>query len=122
MGDNRFLFSICCRMDGNGLPPGAIDPQVMNLILIAVVRRRRRQKRRHRFWVHELLQFKHEGHMTQLVPRLMRLPEKFRDYFRMSREQMTYIENLISPEIVKQDSNFRMALRPREKLLVTLRY
>ena len=100
---------------------GAIDPNVM-FILYYLRRRRRRRRRHHDFWVHELFQVRHEGHMTQLVPRLMRLPDKFFAYFRMTREQMAYLENLVSPLIVKQDTHYRNALRPREKLLCTIRY
>ena len=44
------------------------------------------------------------------------------DYFRMDYDIYNELLELISPLIVKQDTNFRDAITPHERLAATLRY
>lgn len=46
----------------------------------------------------------------------------FRNFTRMSKEDFQYLLEKISPMINKSDTNFREAITPRVRLLVTLRY
>lgn len=46
----------------------------------------------------------------------------FRNYFRMDNTTFQELLEKVSPLIVKQDTNFRKAIPPEERLMVTLRY
>lgn len=47
--------------------------------------------------------------------------EYFKNYFRVDRKQFEELLSLINEDITKQDTNFRKAVSPREKLAITLR-
>lgn len=47
--------------------------------------------------------------------------EYFKNYFRVNREQFEELLSLVKEDIKKQDTNFRKAISPIEKLAVTLR-
>ena len=48
-------------------------------------------------------------------------PEKFFENYRMSTLQFDDILNKIDPLVRKKDTNFRKAITPEEKLVLTLR-
>ena len=48
-------------------------------------------------------------------------PEKFRQYMRMLPSQFHYLVELLTPIIQKQDTNYRKAITPAQRLIVTIR-
>jgi len=82
----------------------------------------KRRKRKRRVSVHELLQRRHEfGEFHHLVQELQFHPDKFQQYFRMSQEQFDHILQLIKDDITKQDTNWKKAITPKERLAICLR-
>ena len=49
------------------------------------------------------------------------LPDKFHSYFRMTGAQFVYVLGLIDYDIRKEDTNWRKAITPRERLAICLR-
>lgn len=47
--------------------------------------------------------------------------EHFKNYFRVTREQFEELLSIIKDDIQRQDTNFRKAISPQEKLVITLR-
>ena len=83
----------------------------------------KRRLRRRRFWVHPILQSRfHLGAFEQLYPDLRANPEKFLNYFRLTTDEFDDVLQKIETEIYHQDTNFRRAVTPTERLSVTLRY
>lgn len=75
-----------------------------------------------RKWVHpSLLCRATEGEFHTLFPQLLDDETKFFQYFRMSREQFEILLSKIGSDLKKQDTTFRAAISPREKLAVCLR-
>lgn len=48
-------------------------------------------------------------------------PEKFQEYTRLTTNQFDEVLELITPDIIKQNTNFRKSIPPRIRLLITLR-
>ena len=46
----------------------------------------------------------------------------FRNYFRLTREEVNVILERVSPIITKQDTNYRQSISAEQRLMVTLRY
>lgn len=61
------------------------------------------------------------GEFHHLFPHLLQDPERFRGYFRMRIETFNYILEKIQNRIQKQNTNYRLAITPTEKLAITLR-
>lgn len=70
-----------------------------NLLILKLARIRKRQKRRaHRWWVHPILQNRQElGEFHHLFPELLKYPDKFRNYFRMTKSEFYELLDLIKP-------------------------
>ncbi|CAF4946106.1 unnamed protein product [Pieris macdunnoughi] len=47
--------------------------------------------------------------------------EKFNNYYRVSREQFQELLSFVEADILKQNTNYRKAIPPQEKLAVCLR-
>ena len=62
------------------------------------------------------------GSFGYLFPDLVNNPEKFYDFFRMTTEQYKMLVELIGPSIKKQNTNYRLAIRPEERLAIFIRY
>ena len=83
---------------------------------------KQRRKRKRRVSVHEILQRRSEyGEYHHLAQELHFHPAKFQQYFRMTEEQFDYILDLIRDDIYKQDTNWKKAITPRERLAICLR-
>lgn len=81
------------------------------------------KKKQKRLWVHKMLQKrKTEGEYHTLYKELVDDERKFYQYFRMSKYQFYYLLDKISTDIKKENTTFREAISPREKLAVCLRY
>ena len=83
---------------------------------------KQRRKRKRRVSVHEILQRRGEyGEYYHLIQELHFHPAKFHQYFRMNEEQFDDILGLIHEDICKQDTNWKKAITPRERLAICLR-
>ena len=79
------------------------------------------QKRKHRFWVHDIIQKKKEfGVYYHLVRELEIDSEKFHEYFRMSSEKMEFVLNCIGPFINKR-AIVRQPIDAKQRLAITIR-
>jgi hypothetical protein len=96
------------------------------LLLVLLLRRRRRRLRaaRRQQWTKRWLQRRQtQGVCDHLLRELeAEEPEKFRQFHRMDRGSFEDILRIVLPYIVKQDTNMRSVLKPRERLAVTLRF
>uniref|UniRef100_A0A6P7FDT2 Nuclease HARBI1 n=1 Tax=Diabrotica virgifera virgifera TaxID=50390 RepID=A0A6P7FDT2_DIAVI len=76
-----------------------------------------------RIWVHNILKTrKTEGEFFTLYEDLCDDETKFFQYFRMTKYKFYYILNKISADLTKQNTTFREAITPIEKLVVCLRF
>lgn len=74
-----------------------------------------------RMWVHPLKEKRTKSNLIQSFLCELRNDElKFKNFTRVSSETFNYILKIITEEIQKPDTNFRMSIKPDEKLLVTL--
>lgn len=81
-------------------------------------------RRPRRWWVKRWIARRAElGASDTLVQEWAREnPEDFRNHFRMSRDQYSFLLERVRPRITKKDTSFREALRAEIKLQITLRY
>ena len=96
------------------------------LLLLLLLRRRRRRLRaaNRKIWTKQwLLRRKTQGVCENLLRELaVEDPEQFRQYHRLDRQSFEDILKIVFLYIVKQDTQMRTALKPRERLAVTLRF
>ncbi|GFO37059.1 hypothetical protein PoB_006356400 [Plakobranchus ocellatus] len=90
------------------------------IAISVVVKKRRRQSRRE--WVKQWLLKRPKQSHTTLLEELRLYPADFQNYLRMDHDIYNELLQLISPLIVKQDTNCRDAITPHERLAVTLTY
>jgi hypothetical protein len=62
------------------------------------------------------------GAYRVLSSELAQHPDKFAGYYRMSKQIFEDLLSSVSPAIEKEDTNYRCAICPAERLLITLRY
>lgn len=80
------------------------------------------KKRKRRWWVHTILQKRKKfGEYHRLVKELELDGERFQQYFRLTREQFAHILGIVGPHLQRQNTNWREALSPRERLAICLR-
>jgi len=74
-------------------------------------------------WVHPINIKRPEfGIFSHLYPDLLEDEEKFHRLFRMNIEQFYRLSQLVREEIRKQNTNYRRAISPEERLAIFLRY
>jgi len=59
---------------------------------------------------------------SHLYPDLLEDEEKFNGFFRMNIEQFYRLSQLVAEDIRKQNTNYRRAILPEERLAICLRY
>ena len=94
------------------------------LLLLLMLRRRRAKRPRRRTWVREIFKRRQtRGEYHSLITE-MRLgdQESFYQYFHMTREKFSLLLSEIGPSITRQNTNFRQAIPPGERLAITLRF
>ena len=80
------------------------------------------QEKRRGIWVHETLQNrKEQGDYWGLVQELRFDDERFRMYFRVTREQFDELLTIVGPTISKETTNYREPIAPAERLSICLR-
>ncbi|CAH2088857.1 unnamed protein product [Euphydryas editha] len=94
----------------------------LSIIALFLEEKDKTKKRAKRMAVHPMLKKrKLEGEYWTLFKELVDDEKKFFIYFRMSRYQFDILLNKIELLITKQDTVFKEALSPKEKLAVCLR-
>ena len=101
--------------------------KVMNQLIYQRIKRRRLnrvlEKKRRRSWLRDLFQNRETfGAFSTLFKELHNDRELFFKYIRMSPERFGHLLSLVSANIEKGDTNFRKAVLPKERLVVTLRF
>ncbi len=92
------------------------------MLLYRQVRQQKVPKTKRRFWVHQILQARGiYGAYHHLVPDLEKDPVKFKEYFRMSKEEFYFVLERVAPLISREDTFMRKALSARERLAITIR-
>lgn len=109
-----------------------MDHEATTVLLLCLLRRRKKRKglqasetmRKRKFWVRDFLKMRSENGASNLLINNLRLKDAdwFHDYFRMSPKQFDNLLGLVTPYIARQNTNFRTAISPKERLEVTLRY
>ena len=96
----------------------------LDLALIIYYRERvkKRKRKRRRFWLHSTISQRDAfGEYHTLVQELRHDNERFRMYFRMSVTAFDYLLSLVEPYIMKENTSYRRAITPGERLAITLR-
>jgi hypothetical protein len=90
-------------------------------VVVAYMHLQRRRQKRRRYWVHPY-NVRNIKHSSAVVSReLSQHEEKFRGFYRMSPDSLQFLERVVSAQLQSQDTNFRLAIPPIEKLLITIR-
>lgn len=83
-------------------------------------KKKKHPRRKLRFWLSNHIRERAvKGDLLRMYHDLQH--EYFKNYFRVNREQFQELLSFIEEDIKKQDTNFRKAITPLEKLAVTLR-
>lgn len=78
---------------------------------------------RRRQWVHNAWRKREEeGEFATLYKHLIDDESKFFEYFRMSKHCFDILLSKLTEKLRKQDTHWRKAIPPRERLAVCLRY
>lgn len=97
----------------------------VNNVLIAFYMLRRRKQRqknkKRRFWVRPFHVANVCHSATVVAAEMNSDSEKFKSFYRMNQENFLILVDLVSPLIQKKDTNYRLAVSPEERLLITLR-
>ncbi|KAK7162472.1 hypothetical protein R3I93_006702 [Phoxinus phoxinus] len=92
------------------------------LFAIAATYLRRKRKRRS-VWIHETIRARgHDGEYHRLVQELRLDEVRFQQYFRLDRTQFDVLLRRVGPLIAKENTNYRRAISPGERLAICLRF
>lgn len=91
------------------------------VILLWQYLRRRRNRKRRRYWIHPSFQVLKSHGASIYAEELRAHPTQFQNCYRMSPDTFSTLVETLAPHITKQDTNYRDAITPQEKLLITLR-
>jgi len=93
------------------------------LVLHTIMWRRRWRRKRQNRWVHPINIKRPEfGIFGHLYRDLLEDEEKLHGFFRMNIEQFCRLSQLVAEEIRKQNTNYRRAITPEERLAIFFRY
>ena len=91
------------------------------IFLVAAVYLRHKRKRRS-IWVHETIRARRQhGEYHRLVQELRLDEVRFQQYFRLDRTQFEVLLRRVGPLICKENTRFRRAISPGERLAICLR-
>ena len=92
------------------------------MLLLLWLRRRIRRRNTRRYWVHPIQQKRDSlGEFHHLYPQLIKDSEKFIKYFRMQKSSFSELQDICQDDLLKENTNYRKAISPIERLTVTLR-
>lgn len=93
------------------------------LALALLIRNRRRQRRRSCWKKPWIADHDKHGSFNSLLPSLRRHdPSAFKNYLRMDEDTFNHLLIKVQPLIEKQNTSFRDAIPPAERLAVALRF
>jgi hypothetical protein len=75
-----------------------------------------------KYWVHPFWRKNCYSHGIYSVFKELDDPDRFKSFYRMEKSTFEELVRLVGPDIQKKDTNFRRAVCPQERLLITLRY
>ncbi|KAL2092787.1 hypothetical protein ACEWY4_012585 [Coilia grayii] len=82
-----------------------------------------RWKRRRRYWVHPINLARWQyGEYHRLIMELRLHDDLFQRYFRLSRELFDELLARVGPRIARENTHFRQAIGPAQRLAICLRY
>ena len=84
--------------------------------IIKICRRRAKKRRSRRVWVKPWLLKKQELSHVNLIRELQDIPEDWKNYLRMDKENYLDLLERITPLIKRQDNVMRSAITPHERL------
>ncbi|XP_050307901.1 putative nuclease HARBI1 [Anthonomus grandis grandis] len=75
------------------------------------------------YWIHPINERRHEfGKYHVLWPEISNDDNRCKMYIRMTMKEFEVLYNLLETKLRKQNTNFREAISPEERLLLSLRY
>ncbi|KAK3767377.1 hypothetical protein RRG08_049746 [Elysia crispata] len=97
------------------------EANFQEILIAAYAKRLRVAKRKHRFWIHPILNKRKEyGAFYHLVRELELDEEKYIEYFRMSPQQLDMLLSYVGPLITKQRA-VREPIDAKQRLAICLR-
>jgi len=73
-------------------------------------------------WVHEInLKRKEKGEFHHLVQELEQHPDRYKMYFRMTKEEFEFLHEIIKEDIRTKNTQMRETISTAEKLAICLR-
>lgn len=93
------------------------------IVMFSILKRKKRLQKR-KCWVRQWVQRRNSmGACSTLINEMqIEDPQQFRNFVRMSAEQLEVLINLIGPQIAKKDTRMRNAIPVKHRLLMTLRF
>ena len=92
-------------------------------VLYTIMWKRRWHRKRQNMWVHMINikrpDFEICGHLYQDLPED---EEKFHGFFKTNNGQLYHLSQLVGDEIQQQNTNYRRAITPEERLVIFLRH
>ncbi|XP_046662301.1 protein ANTAGONIST OF LIKE HETEROCHROMATIN PROTEIN 1-like [Homalodisca vitripennis] len=90
-------------------------------VLLYVLKKQKKKLHR-RFSVHPYNSSNLHSSQWHSLQKLGKYPEKFFNYYRMSKASFDFLLDLVTPLLLKQDTNYRTAIGVGERLTITLRF
>ena len=93
------------------------------VLTLNVTSKQRRKQRKRSLWVREMLRKRNEeGAHSILIPKLLSDDIHYRNFFRMSKENFSFILAMVEPALIRRDTVMRASIKVSERLALTLRY
>lgn len=93
------------------------------LIQALTKRKVKKTKRNKRWWIREIYRNRDQSNRNLMVDLIFEGDEApFKNFTRMSKKDFKLLLSLVEPKIRKQDTTFRKAILPADKLILTLRF
>lgn len=92
------------------------------LVALILLRRRLQRKKKRTMWVHPLNLLRPSlGEHLKVELMYSKHPQQFFEYTRLSAGQFDMILGLVEGDLLKEDTNYRQSIPPRQRLFVGLR-
>ena len=101
-----------------------MDGEEIALLYYFYLRRKniKQKKKKEKIWARPFISNRNEsGVFVKLYEDLLKYPEKFFNYVRMSLTSFDELLSLCRDDLTKQDTMLRKSVSPEDKLFVTLR-
>ncbi|XP_068211223.1 uncharacterized protein [Palaemon carinicauda] len=98
-----------------------MDEEIEDVLIAYSAYRTLYKRKKRRMWIHPLLAVK-TRYFPNLFAELRNDENKFFNYFRMSKDSFDELLSHLQSSVEKEDTNMRQAIKPSERLGITLRY